>query len=68
MSDDRIPSGLDGKDGPEGHPNQRFCECGEAWFEGALVAIEKDGKVNGLSGWLRCIGCGTPLALDGGGS
>lgn len=61
--DDLYASGT-GTDGPEGHPDQKFCRCGEAWFEGGTLAFEKDGTINGAAGWWRCIGCGEPVPAN----
>lgn len=65
MNGEIYPSGVDGQDGPEGHPEIAFCECGEAWFavehtDGmAAVALERGtGHVVATHGLYRCIGCG----------
>lgn len=63
MLDDLYPSGIgNGEPGPAGHPDQHFCVCGSAWFEGAVLAFERDGSINGRLGFLRCIECGAPIA------
>lgn len=57
MPDDLYPSGT----GDGEHPDQHFCACGGAWFEGAVLAFERDGSINGRTGFLRCIECGAPI-------
>lgn len=56
-----------GLDGPEGHPDQAFCPCGNAWFEGGLVAYdwhpETGWGINGVHGFLRCSECGEPFIV-----
>lgn len=55
-------SGVDGLDGPEGHPDIAFCECGSAWFsiegEPSGVSIKGNGAVVAYVGFLTCVECG----------
>lgn len=70
--DGPYPSGIDGQDGPEGHPETAFCECGEAWFqiegEPSGVAVERwTGDLVSYVGYLRCVGCDALKPLGWGG-